>query len=383
MRRPRAADASVRLLVFPRNDGPYQKLLYEQMRQLGVRVYYLGELTRSQTVNVFLLVIETVLWRIRGARLIHIHWVYVFLLPVASRFPVLRRATQLWFVLWLYICRLLAMRIVWTAHNVLPHEQVFADDAHARRALVKASALVVVHSSSALDELAAFGAVASNTTIIQHGPIGPTRPAGTLRVPGSDEGSRQFLFLGRVQEYKGVEGLLNSFAALPSHIDARLLVAGQCYDSALERRLHRLAEMNGERVDVRFEYIPDEEVTQLLSASDVVILPYRQITTSGSVMLALSHGRPLIVPRLPGLADLPDEAVCRYDGSNKGLTTAMIHLAEVDKGALEAMSAAAIKYSSSISWWEMAEIMLAQMDSLLCDKRHGTHSCSSMVSHGS
>lgn len=358
----------MKLLVFPRNDGPYQKLLYEQMRQRAVQVYYLGEVTRSQTVNVFLLPIETVLWRIRGARFIHIHWVYVFMLPVASRFPISRWAAQLWFVLWLYTCRLLAMRIVWTAHNVLPHEQVFADDARARRALVKASALVVAHSSSALDELAAFGAVAANTTTIQHGPIEPTRPAETLRVPGSDEGSRQFLFLGRVQEYKGVEGLLNSFVALPSHIDARLLVAGQCYDRALEGRLRRLAEMSGERVGVRFEYIPDEEVTHLLSASDVVILPYRQITTSGSVMLALSHGRPLIVPRLPGLADLPDEAVCRYDGSDNGLTAAIIHLAEVDKGSLEAMSAAAIKYSSSITWWEMAEIMLAQMNSLLCGK---------------
>jgi glycosyltransferase involved in cell wall biosynthesis len=130
--------------------------------------------------------------------------------------------------------------------------------------------------------------------------------------------------------------------------------------------------MSGERVVVRFEYIPDEEVTHLLSASDVVVLPYRQITTSGSVMLALSHGRPLIVPRLPGLADLPDEAVCRYDGFDNGLTEAIIHLAEVDKGSLEAMSVAAIKYSSSITWWEMAEVMLTQMDSLLRGKRRAT-----------
>jgi glycosyltransferase involved in cell wall biosynthesis len=359
----------VRLLVFPRNDGPYQRFLYAQMQHRGVHVCYLGEVTRSQTLNVLLLPLETVLWRIRGARFIHIHWVYVFMLPGASRFPVLRWAAQLWFVLWLYTCRLLAVRIVWTVHNVLPHEQVFADDASARRALVKAAALLVAHSSSALDELAAFGAVAGNSTIIPHGPIEPTRPAGSLRVPGSDSGPRRFLFLGRVQEYKGVEGLLNSFAALPPHVDAQLLVAGHCNDPALEGRLRRLAEMSRGRVEVRFEYILDEEVTHLLSAADVVVLPYRQITTSGSVMLALSHRRPLIVPRLPGLAELPDEAVCRYDGSDKGLKEAIIHLSEVDKESLEAMSVAAFKYSSSITWWEMAEIMLAEMNSLLCDKR--------------
>jgi len=359
----------VKLLVFPRNDGPYQRLLYAQMRQRGVQVRYLGEVTRSQTLNVLLLPLETVRWRLRGARFIHIHWVYVFMLPGATKFPVLRWSAQLWFVLWLYTCRLLAMHIVWTAHNVLPHERVFADDARARRALVKATALLVAHSSSALDELAAFGAVPGYSTIIQHGPIEPTRPAESLRVPGSDEGPRRFLFLGRVQEYKGVEGLLNSFAALPSEVNAQLLVAGQCGDPSLEGRLRRLAEMSGERVEVRFEYIPDEEVTHLLSVADVVVLPYRRITTSGSVMLALSHGRPLIVPRLPGLAELPDEAVCRYDGSDKGLTEAIIILSEVDKGSLEAMSAAALKYSSGITWWEMAEIMLTEMNSLLSNKR--------------
>ena len=39
-------------------------------------------------------------------------------------------------------------------------------------------------------------------------------------------------------------------------------------------------------------------------------------------MLALSHGRPLIVPDLAGLADLPDQAVLRYDGKIPALTDA-------------------------------------------------------------
>ena len=250
----------MRLLVIPRNDESYQKCLYAHMRQCGAEIFYLGEVTRSHSVNILLLPLETVVWRFRGVRLIHIHWVYYFMLPGASRIPVLRWIAEVWFVSWLYLCRILSMHIVWTAHNVLPHERVFADDVRARRALVKAAALLVAHSRSTLDELGAFGAVAARTVIIQHGPIEPTVPAEALRVPGRDEGPLRFLFVGRVLEYKGVEDLLKSFIALPSDVNAQLLVAGQCMDEGLERRLRRLAGMCADRVEVRFEYIADEEL---------------------------------------------------------------------------------------------------------------------------
>lgn len=335
------------------------------MQRRGVEVSYIGELTPSRTLNFFLLPLETGFRRIRGTRLIHIHWVFAFALAGASRFSFLRRIAEAWFLLWLQVCRILGMYPVWTAHNVLPHQPVFADDIRARRALVKASALLVAHSQAALDELAALGAVARRTAVIQHGPIEPTVPVESLRVPGSGNGPRRFLFLGRVQEYKGVEDLLAAFADLPPSVAARLLVAGQCDDPGLEARLDDLAETSGRDVVLRFEYVPDEEVTQLLAAADVVVLPFRRVTTSGSAMLALSHGRPLIVPRLSGLAQLPDDAVLRYDEEGKGLAGAMTHLAHVDGGTLAAMSAAAFKYSASVTWQEIAERTMFEMRSLL------------------
>ena len=66
----------------------------------------------------------------------------------------------------------------------------------------------------------------------------------------------------------------------------------------------------------------------LLAAADVVVLPFRRVSTSGSALLALCHGRPLIVPDLPGLADLPGQAVLRYDGSRPGLAAALTRLAD-------------------------------------------------------
>lgn len=354
----------MRVLVLPRDRNPYQGLLYAEMQDLGVQVTYLGELTPSRTINLLLLPAELGARRLTGARIIHLHWVFTFALPGARRLRLMRWLAQVWFGVWLRTCRALGLHLVWTVHNVLPHEPVFADDVAARRALVRASDLVLAHSKSALADLAALGAVARRTAVIQHGPIGPSSPAALLRSPGADSAPRRFLFFGSVQAYKGVDDLIDAFAALPDEIAAELTVAGQCDDPELRSRLHALARGTRGHVALRLDRVPEEEMTRLLAAADVVVLPYRRVTTSGSVMMALGHGRPLIVPDLAGLSELPDQAVLRYDGQTPALTAALARLAVADGGTLAAMSAAAGAYALRTTWREIAELTIAEMISV-------------------
>src|SRR5580693_6273184 len=349
----------MRVLALPRDPNPYQGLLYGEMRRLGLSVRYIGEPTRSRTLNLLLLPLEVLAGRIAGARVVHLHWVFAFTLPGEGRFPVLRRLAYAWFRVWLRTCRILRMRLVWTAHNVLPHQPVFADDVSARRTLVDASDLVLAHSPSALAELAILGAVPRRSAVIEHGPLGPAPSAGTLRTPGSpgsgDDPRRHFLFFGKVEEYKGVEDLLAAFLALPGDTPARLTVAGQCEDPRLRVRLQQLARRGGGRIALRLEHVPAAEVAPLLSTADAVVLPFRRVTTSGSALLALSHSRPLVVPDLAGLADLPDQAVLRYNGGIPGLAGALVRLAHADRRVLAAMSTAASKHLSQTTWQEIAE----------------------------
>lgn len=359
----------MKILVLPREDlNPYQRLLYAEMSRLGVRVSYLGRLTPSHTLNVLLLPVELAARRAGRARLIHLHWVYEFALPGASRYPVLRRLAQAWFTVWLRTAGLLGMRLAWTAHNVLPHAPVFADDAAARRALAAASDLIIVHSPAALAELARLGAVPRRSVVIPHGPMPPTLPAGSLRTPGSGDGPRQFLFFGQVHEYKGVEDLLAAFASLAASPAVRLTVAGQCADPALRSRLHELAGRCGGRVTLRLERVPEDEVTSLLADADAVVLPYRRITTSGSAVLALSHGRPLIVPDVPGFAGLSRAAVLAYDRTRPGLAAALRRLAEAPRQDLASMSAAALASACDEDWPEIAAKTTSEMGMLLNGK---------------
>jgi glycosyltransferase involved in cell wall biosynthesis len=129
--------------------------------------------------------------------------------------------------------------------------------------------------------------------------------------------------------------------------------------------LQALADRGGARVVLRLEYIPDEEVAHLLDGVDVVVLPFRRVTTSGSAILALSHGRPLLVPTLAALADLPRDAVVRYSGGVPALTAALARLARADRETLAAMSHAARRHAATVTWPDIARQTTAAMVSVL------------------
>jgi glycosyltransferase involved in cell wall biosynthesis len=352
----------MKILVLPREEtNPYQELLYREMRRRGAEISYLAGLTPSHSVNLLLLPLEMAVRRCGGARVVHLHWVFAFGLPASVRSASVRRATAIWFRLWLRILRPLGLRLVWTAHNVLPVTPVFEDDLGARRRLVAASDLVVAHSQATLDQLAALGMPVRRGVVIPHGPFTSAEPAAALRAPGDGDGVRELLFFGKIRPYKGVDILLRAFAALPAELSAHLTVAGECGDRGLRAELAELAAVSGGRVTLQLDRVPDDEVTALLQRADAMVLPYRQITTSGSGVLALCHGRPLVVPDLPGLAELPDDAVIRYDGTQQGLTAALADIITADESVLGKMSAAADAFCAATSWSQIAEKTLAEM----------------------
>lgn len=345
----------MKILALPQEtNNPYQSLLYSEMIRHGAHVAYAGQLTPSRTLNQLLLPLETVARRVTGTRVVHLHWTYGFGIYGSSRYPFVRTASQYYFYSWLKIARITGMRLVWTAHNVLPNGQVFTDDLAARRRLVAAADLVISHSQATLAELAKLGIVPRQSAVIPHGPYEVAREREHLRVPASTPGPRRFLFFGRVDAYKGVDTLLKAFSELPSGLDAQLAIVGECRDPSLRKSLSELADRSPRPVELRFERIAEEELSQVLESADVMVAPYRRSTTSGSALLALSHGRPLVVPDLPGLAELPDDAIVRYDRTVQGLTNALADLIRADSGLLAKMSQAGYEYASSVSWESIA-----------------------------
>ena len=122
------------VLMVPENhENPYLDELCTALDAAGVAATQLSMgPSASQTLNSLLLAPRLTWRRLRGARILHLHWTYPFAWRWASTTPLLRRAPRWWFTALLSYARLLGLRVVYTAHNVLPHAAVFDDDRAAR-----------------------------------------------------------------------------------------------------------------------------------------------------------------------------------------------------------------------------------------------------------
>ncbi len=338
---------TLRILAFPRDPNPYQELLHTELRRRGTVVTYLGSETRSQSVNVALLPLRIALGRLRGVRVVHVHWLYPFGLAWTGR-RWLRAIREVLLAATLRAARLCGVRVVWTVHNVVPHAPIFTDDRRARRRLVDACDLVIAHSAPALHDLELrTGARPRHARVIPLGPFAVRAP----RVPR--RATRHIAFFGKIEVYKGVEELLAAFAALPPDSPLHLTVGGACTDPALRRRIERAAASLGARVTLRIEHLPEAAVADLLAGVDALVLPFRAVTTTSTAGQAQAHGVPVVIPDLPNLRDL-DAGVLRYDGSVRDLTAALVAVSQLDAAQLDALGAAAHRSAHERTWGDVA-----------------------------
>jgi glycosyltransferase involved in cell wall biosynthesis len=111
---------------------------------------------------------------------------------------------------------------------------------------------------------------------------------------------------------KRIPELLEAFAALRrGRPGARLLLAGAAGERFdVTRRLERLGLSEGV---TRLDYVPEERMWSLMAACDVLVnLRYPTMgETSGSVVRALSLGKPLVVSDVGWFHELPDDAVLK------------------------------------------------------------------------
>lgn len=260
---------------------------------------------------------------------------------------------------------------------------MFPDDTGARRFLVSQCDVVFGHSSWTLSEFTKIGAVPRRWAVIRHAPFehaaASTAPISPTSRPSWANRTRELLFFGKIFEYKGVEDLLEALARLPEP-RAHLTVAGRCGITALRSRIEESARQAGDRVSLRLQHIPDSEIGQLMRNADVVALPFRRIATSGSALHALSYGKPLVIPALPALADLPDGAAFRYDGSVEGLAATLQSVIAADDSLLERMSAAALAYCSEATWHQAASTTIGEFRKVLGEHVPALHGAGAPVS---
>jgi glycosyltransferase involved in cell wall biosynthesis len=112
-------------------------------------------------------------------------------------------------------------------------------------------------------------------------------------------------FIGNLLPYKGLEELIDAFSAVDDGTNWLLISGGAPREYGDSIVAHAAGHP---RVTVRtYDYAPGEAFVRVLQASDVIVLPFRASTTSGSLVQALSWPRPCVVPRMGCLPTQMDE----------------------------------------------------------------------------
>lgn len=359
----------MKILAVPYNpDNPYQRLLYGAMRAQGTEVEYLKPIFGSATLDLFSFIPRIVWYRLKGYAVMHIHWVYIFVPNVFPWKTQLGSRVLFWhYIAFLRVARMLGYTIVWTAHNVIPHDPVFLDDAKARKKLAQSCDLAILHSPEALQELGEIGVRLKRFEVIPHGSYRGAYPDEVTSVVarerlGISPESFVFLYFGLIRPYKGVRDLLQAFERI-SDPRAVLVIAGEGQDELLNRELRDTALLS-DKISFFPDRIPDAELQYYFRCADVVVLPFKRVTTSGSALLAASFDRPLIVPALGALRDMPAAAVYRYaPGNVSNLEEAMLDALHDPHIGQKAEAASA--YAKEASWERIAAVTQDSIERLL------------------
>ena len=285
---------NMRVLIFPNDKSkirnPYCELLYGNMEKLGV------------------VTVPFTPWRALSGRydIFHLHWPEYYLgQPPAKAF--VGTLGLLSIVLWL---RLRGARIVWTAHNIHSHKRLYpkAERWFWRTLTPMLDGFIGLSETSVLQAREQFPALRSTPcSVIPHGDYRSSYPAtitksSARRQLGIAAEENVVLFFGGISSYKNVPHLIEAFQGA-GLANSTLVIAGQPSSREDERRVTETSS-ESKCIQLHLRRIPTEEVQVFFTAADLVVLPFLEITNSGSAILALSFNRPVLVPAFGSLPEL-------------------------------------------------------------------------------
>jgi beta-1,4-mannosyltransferase len=341
----------VAALPAPPEDGsaPYLRLLYEALGRRGVRV---ARVERADPRTA----------RRHRLNVVHLHWLEY--LTMADGWRGLRAARAHWRALRLLTglaaLRRTRTRVVWTVHNLRPHEARFRWlEAGVARATARLADALIVHSRYAAGRAAQRVGAASKLHVIPHGHFNELYPSsGRSRAQVRESLSLPpdaftYLVFGQLRSYKRVPETIQAFRAL-SAPGARLVVAGAVRDPRLRRAIEREAAAD-DRVVLRLGFVPDDEVADLHLAADAAVVAYGEVFSSGALLLALGLGLPVVAPAESAAPELGGQpAVETFEPG--GLTHA---LAAIARGEPESRRRAAREAALRCDWERIAAETLA------------------------
>ncbi len=266
------------------------------IKNLNVYHYYKGIFDRKSNIiaGIFYLIgsIRSIFHaKFIGANICHYHLFHINILTVFD----------------LFLSKLLGMKVVYTIHDVISNLEKNTQNKWLINFVLKFSDKILTHNHFSKQQIQdLFDYHDDDIGIIPHGNYIPF-----IKLEKNQEFSRQYLgisknkkvllFFGMIKRIKGLEILLSALEkVIKLHPDILLVIAGKTWEGNFKIYQEIIDKYNLNRFCiVRNKYIPSNDVNHYFAAADLVILPYKRISQSGVLMMAVSYQKAVLTSDLP------------------------------------------------------------------------------------
>jgi glycosyltransferase involved in cell wall biosynthesis len=161
---------------------------------------------------------------------------------------------------------------------------------------------IIVHHDSAIDDVVSHFSIPhmrERFDVIPHGNYfdcypGKVSKQEARRLLCIPEEDFVFLLFGQLRANKGIENLLSAFVTVCGESEAplRLVLAGRAEPQI--KKLIINAQSHAQRIDFREGFVAEDLVQPWHAAADAAVFPFSTGLTSGSLILAMGFGLPVI-----------------------------------------------------------------------------------------
>lgn len=326
------------------DENPYLNQLIENLKKNNIQI----ELVDNNSCFFSSLISH---WK---PDIIHFHWLDpLFQVPSRNKFKSIFKS--IFFILQLLLLKIVGIKIVWTVHNLKNHENLnLILDRICSVVIIWLSSAIITHCNAAKEELIkSFSGINKNKIfVIPHGNYiesyeNKIEKSTARERLGLQKSGTVFLFLGLIRPYKGVFELIDTFKQLDSN-ETYLVIAGKVYRDNPEITDTLIQKISDDqRIKFIPGFVPSEQIQFYMNACDVVIFPYRDVLTSGAVLLAMSFGRACIAPYKGCIGEVLDDS------------GAFLYQIDDESGLIQAMKTA-IHKKSELSFMGQHNLYLAE-----------------------
>ena len=168
--------------------------------------------------------------------------------------------------------------------------------------------LEAAHSAIAFSDLVMQGILRRRPTLpVYRMLLGAPLLGSVSQARYQSDDTVRFICPGRLLAYKGLDLLRDAWKLLHArHSEARLSIVGE---GDVETLAPGLSSLDG--VSVQTRWLPEDQMANMISSADAVVLPYREASQSG--IIAAAHGLGVPVVATP-VGALPDQIRNGVDG---------------------------------------------------------------------